>query len=200
MQAHCRRKSVGTGFVGAGLAFGLAFGLALGSPVTVAAQDPVPETPAADGPTRIAVVNIDFVAAQSPAGRELQQQIQELREQYSAELQRRQEEARTIEQRVAQADTLTDDERRSLEREYQDAVTAFQRYQQDVQERAQRMQSEGMAEIREQIEPVLEAVMREQGFDLVLNSSNAAIVFASDRIDITQTVLDRLRAEAPGGG
>lgn len=158
----------------------------------------VAQEPAADGPPRIAVVNIDFVAVQSPSGQALQREIQALRDQYAAGLEERQQEVRRIEQQVAAADSLSAEESRTLEREYQDALTAVRRYQQDVQDRAQRMQNQGLAEIREEIGPVLEAVMQEEGYDLVLNAQDNAIVLSSDRIDITRMVLERLEA-APTG-
>lgn len=158
----------------------------------------VAQEPTADGPARIAVVNVDFVAVQSPSGQALQGEIQALRDQYAAGLEERQQEVRRIEQRVGTADSLSAEERRTLEREYQDALTAVRRYQQDVQDRAQRMQNQGLAEIREEIGPILEAVMQEEGYDLVLNAQDNAIVLSSERIDITRVVLERLQA-APTG-
>jgi len=179
-----------------GLGAGLAALVAALGPLAPAAHA---QEPAAEGPPRIAVVNVDFVAVQSPSGQALQREIQALRDQYAAGLEERQQEVRRIEQRVAAADSLSADERRTLEREYQDALTAVRRYQQDVQDRAQRMQNEGLAEIREEIGPVLEAVMEEQGYDLVLNAQDNAIVLSSERIDITRAVLERLQAGPSGG-
>lgn len=178
-----------------GLVTGLIAGLAaLGPPASAG----VAQEPAADGPARIAVVNIDYIAVQSPSGQALQREIQALRDQYAAGLEERQAEVRRIEQRVAAADSLSAEESRVLEREYQDALTAVRRYQQDVQDRAQRMQNQGLSEIREEIGPVLEAIMQEEGYDLVLNAQNNAIVLSSQRLDITQTVLERLQT-APAG-
>lgn len=153
----------------------------------------------ASGPPKIAVVNVDFVAVQSPAGQALQREIQGLRDQVQSGLEERQAEVRRVEQAVAQADSLSGEEKRTLEREYQDALTDLRRFQQDAQDRAQRMQAEGLAQIREEIGPILEGIMQEQGYDLVLNAQNSAIVLSSDRIDITRMVLERLRA-APAGG
>lgn len=177
--------------LGVGVAAALAALASLAGPID--AQEPAP-----DGPPRIAVVNVDYVATQSPSGQALQRDIQALRDQYAAGLEERQQEVQRIEQRVATADSLSAEERRTLEREYQDALTNVRRYQQDVQDRAQRMQTGGLARIREEIGPVLEAIMQEEGYDLVLNAQDNAIVLSSDRIDITRLVLDRLVA-APGG-
>ncbi|MDX1577149.1 MAG: OmpH family outer membrane protein [Gemmatimonadota bacterium] len=152
-----------------------------------------------DEPLHIVIVQVDAVALQSPAGQRLQADLVAFQNQVSQEMQARQAAAVEIEQRIAQADSLTADQRRALEREYQDAVTDFQRFQQDKQEEANRMRAEGLAEIQRQIGPVLEALQRENGYDLVLNAQNDLIVLFSDRVDITPLVIERLRAETGAG-
>ena len=104
---------------------------------------------------------------------------------------------RAVELRVAEADSLTVDERRVLEREYQDALTAFQRYQQDKQEEATALQDDGRERIRAELAPVIEAIQAELGYDLILNATSPIIILFSERVDITQLVIDRL-ADAPG--
>ncbi len=59
------------------------------------------------------------------------------------------------------------------------------------------MQAAGMEQIRQEIGPVLETILDEQGIDLILSATAESVVLTSERIDITQTVLDRLRADAP---
>lgn len=154
---------------------------------------------AQEGPPRIAVVDIDFVAVQSPAGKELTAEITALSTQYNAELATRQAEVEEIQARIAAVDSADVEQQRSLQREYQDAVTSFQRYQQDIQAQAQAFQTEGLARVREEIGPALEALMLEEGIDLILNTGNPGVILASDRIDITQLVIERLEAAGAGG-
>ncbi|WP_419950271.1 OmpH family outer membrane protein [Candidatus Palauibacter sp.] len=151
----------------------------------------------ADAPLKVGVVNVDAVALQSPAGQALQQQLAAFQEEVVGELQVRQEAVRAIEQRIAEADSLSVEERRVLEREYQDALTDFQRYQQDKQEEATALQTEGQTRIREEIGPVLAAIQSDLGYDLVLNSTSPIILFFSERIDITQIAIERLQASDP---
>ena len=167
------------------LAISLAAGLGALAPAGVAAQ-------AEEAPLKVGVVNVDAVALQSPAGQALQQQLAAFQEEVGAELQVREEAVRLIEQRVAEADSLSVEERRVLEREYQDVLTDYQRYQQDKQEEVTALQTEGQARIREEIGPVIAAIQSELGYDLVLNSTSPTILFFSARIDITQLAIDRL--------
>ena len=64
---------------------------------------------------------------------------------------------------------------------------------------AQTFQTEGLTRVREEIGPALDAIMAEEGYDLILNRANQAVVMSSDRIDITQLVLERLEAGGAGG-
>lgn len=160
---------------------------------------PVAPVAAQDAPLRIAVLDIDFVAVQSPAGQQLTSEIQALRQQYAEELATRQAEVNDIQAQVAAVGEEDIEQQRVLQRRYQDALTAFQRYQQDVQAQAQRRQNEGLARVREEIGPVIEGIMREEGYDLILNTANPAVVMSSDRVDITQAVLERLQAGGGGG-
>lgn len=178
---------------GAGLAAALAF-TPLAGPL--AAQASTQDEP----PLRVAVVQLDAVALQSPAGQQLQARLVTFQEDVTAELQARQQAARAIEARVAQADSLTGEARRALEREYQDALTDFQRFQQDKQQEAQQMRAQGLARIQEEVAPVIEALQQEEGYDLVLNAQNSLVVIFSDRVDVTQRVIQRLQAEGASGG
>ena len=166
------------------------------APATLAGQA---ESQAADGPLRIGVIDLDAAAFGSPAGQELAQQLTDFQQELAAELQVRQEAVRAVELRVAEADSLTVDERRVLEREYQDALTAFQRYQQDKQEEATALQDDGRERIRGELAPVIEAIQAELGYDLILNATSPIIILFSERVDITQLVIDRLAASDPGG-
>lgn len=164
----------------------VALGAGFAAPASGQAED--------EAPLKIAVVNLDAVALGSPAGQALQQEVLRFQQQLAAELQTRQEAARAIEQRVAETDSLSIDEQRALERQYQDALTGLQRFQQDKQEEATALRSEGLARIQQEIGPVIEEIQVEFGYDIVLNSQNALIVIFSERIDITQVVVDRLQA------
>ena len=152
---------------------------------------------AQDAPLKIAVVDIDFIAAQSPAGKALAGEIAALQQQYQSELAARQTQVEAIQTRIAAVDSADVARQRELQREYQDALTSFQRYQQDVQAQAQSYRNSGLQRVRETIGPAIEAIMREEGFDLILNAGNPGVVMHSERVDITETVLARLEA---GGG
>jgi Skp family chaperone for outer membrane proteins len=174
------------------LVAGLTIAVAIAGPAAGALE-------AQETPFRIGVVDIEFIAARSPAGQTLATEIEALRVQYAQELAAREAEVGGIQARVAAADSTDLVTLRALQREYQDALTNFQRYQQDVQAQAQDFQTQGLQRVREEIGPAIEAIMEEEGYDLILNMANTAIIMSSERIDVTQKVLDRLAAAGSGG-
>lgn len=154
---------------------------------------------AQEAPLKIGILNLDLVALESPSGKTLQQATIAFQEEVTRELELRQDAAREIEFEVANAgDSLTVEAGRELERRLQDALTEIQRYQQDKQQEAAAIRAAGMNRIQQELAPIIETIQAEDGYDLVLNSQSALIVIFSERIDITQLVIDRLAAVGTG--
>jgi len=152
-----------------------------------------------DGPAKIAVVNLDYIVAQSPAGKALQAKLEQFQQEVRSEVQARTESARDIRQRIAEgANSLSEDKLAELQQEYEDATIAIRRYQDDKQREGQKMQTEGLREIEKELQPVFEKVRDEGGYDLILNNVPGVVVMAGERIDITQEVVDQLNAASSG--
>jgi outer membrane protein len=154
---------------------------------------------AQDGAAKIAVVNLDYVVANSPAGKALQAQLEAFRTSVQAEAEKRAETARDLRRRIAEGtNTLSEDKLAELQRQYEDAQIDIKRYQDDKQREGQKMQSDGLKKIEEELEPVFTKVRDEGGYDLILNNVPGVVVMTSERIEITQKVIDRLKAESGG--
>ncbi|MEE8522561.1 MAG: OmpH family outer membrane protein [Thermoanaerobaculia bacterium] len=157
------------------------------------------EAAAQDDQVKIAVVNLDFIVANSPAGKALQAQLEAFRTDVQAEAEKRAETARDIRRRIAEgANTLSEEKLGELSREYEDAQIGIKRYQDDKQREGQKLQSDGLKKIEDELEPVFTNIRDEGGYDLILNNVPGVVVMVGTRIDITQQVIDRLKAEAGG--
>ncbi len=157
------------------------------------------EAAAQDGPINIAVVNLDYVVATSPAGQALQAELEAFRKQVQAEADTRAEAARDLRRRISEgANTLSSEKLAELQRQYEDAQIEIRRFQDDQQRELQKKQNDGLKKIEEELEPVFTKVRDEGGYDLILNNVPGVVVMIGDRIDITQEVVDKLKAEAGG--
>jgi len=146
---------------------------------------------------KIAVVNLDYVVTQSPAGKELQATLEKFQKDAQAEIGAKMEAANSIRQTVAAAgNTLSDEKLGELQKEFEDAQIDIRRLQDDKQREGQKLQNDGLRVIETQLEPIFEAIRDEGGYDLILNNVPGVVVMAGDRVDITSEVVQRLQAQS----
>jgi Skp family chaperone for outer membrane proteins len=153
-------------------------------------------TPAfAQDPVRIGAVSMAYVARSSKAGQSALAEIERFVKQKeseaaakSAELAKHQA---ALQQRGAglSARALGD-----LQRAFDKARVEFERFQQDAQAEIERMQSMFDAEFRVKLAPVIDSVSKEKGLHFVFGLEQAAIVWWSPAVDISEEVVRRLDA------
>ena len=105
-----------------------------------------------------------------------------------------QKELKTLEDR-AQKDgaIMSESERGRLERDIMNKRRDLKRDTQEFQEDVNYRRNEEMATIQQQIADAIIALSKEQGFDMVLGTG---VVFASEKVDITDQVIARLKKGA----
>ncbi len=168
----------------------LALALALGGAAGAAAQEKA---------INIAVVNLDYIVAQSPAGKALQAELEQFRQRIGAEAEVKAATARDLRTRMAEgANTLSEEKLAEIKRLYEDAQIEIKRYQDDKQREGQKMQADGLKGIEEELEPVFVKIRDEGGYDLILNNVPGVVVMVGERIDITAQVIEMLSPSAGG--
>ncbi len=144
---------------------------------------------------KIAVVDLEVVVGRSTPGQELQTTL----EAFQQDLQREGEEltarARELQQRIAEGvNALSEDRLAELQKEFEDAQIALRRFRDDKQREGEKIQSDALAEIEEKLEPVFEQVRQEMGLDLIINRVPGVVLMASERVDITELMIERFNA------
>lgn len=143
----------------------------------------------------IAVVDLDFVVAQSPAGKALGQKLEAFQKQAQSEAEAKQKAAVDLRKRMAEGvNSLSEEKLAELQKQYEDIMIDIRRFRDDKQREGQKMQDEGLKEIEKQLEPVFEKVRDENGYDLILNRVPGVVVMAGERVDITKKVIEALNA------
>ena len=152
---------------------------------------------AQETPTKIAVVDVEMVVAESVQGKALQRRLETFQSDIQAQLNSMQEEARAIQQRIADgSNTLSPERLSQLEKEFEDAGIAIRRFRDDKQREGQKLQDEGLREIEQVLQPVFEQVLDDMGLDLILNRVPGVVLLNSDRLDITTLMIERVGATA----
>ena len=161
----------------------------------------IPAALAQDATIKIVVVDLERVVGGSAAGQELQARLEKFQEEVKAEGVQKAEAARAIRQRMVEGvNSLTEDKLTELQKQYEDATIDIRRFQDDKQREGQKMQAEGLREIERKLQPVFEQIRDEGGFDLILNNVAGVVVMASERVDITKQVIDKLNAASSASG
>ncbi len=157
---------------------------------------------AQDGGVKIAVVDLETVVMLSQSGKDLQAKLQKFQGEVQTEGETMAGNARELRQRIADgANSLSEDKLADLQKSYEDATIAIRRFQDDKQREGEKMYNEGLQEIERRLQPVFEAVRDEGNYDLILNNAAGVVVMASEKVDITQLVVERLNvSETPGSG
>jgi outer membrane protein len=94
---------------------------------------------------------------------------------------------------------LKDEERKSIERDYQRRLRDFQRTYKDSQAELQQRDNELTSEILRQLQEVIAEYGAKQGYTLVLEASNTgAVLYNSRSVDITDQVIQEYNSKRKG--
>ena len=150
---------------------------------------------AAQEPTRIGAISLAYVARSSKAGKSALAEIEKFAKQKESEASVKAtelEQQRLALQKVSaglSARALAD-----LQKAFDKSRVAFERFQQDAQAEIERMQASFDAEFRVKLAPIIDAVSKEKGLQFVFGLEQAAIVWWSPAVDISEEVVKRLDA------
>jgi Skp family chaperone for outer membrane proteins len=163
-----------------------------GQEAAIAAPPPPGGTPTA----RILMIDMRRIMAVSMVGKDIQRQVEALKQQASKDLNSEAAALKSEETQIQQqAAILAPDVKARRIRDFQSKATAFQ---QKVQRRGGLIQG-GVLKAQQQIEqalgPILQGIMKERGATILLDRSS--ILLAPNAIDVTQLVTQRLDMRMP---
>lgn len=142
--------------------------------------------PAAGGPTKVAIVNLDRILREAPVAQAAQKRIE-------SEFARREQELKDLASRAQRmqealqkdAVTLSETDRRNRERELGEASRDFQRKQTEFREDFERRRKEEFGGILQKADAAVRKIAQADNIDIVFQQA----VYASPRVDITERVI-----------
>ncbi len=151
--------------------------------------------------TKIAVIDIDRIAAESTPGKALFDRLKQENDRISAERAKKQQELRDMEARLT-SEVLSADAREQLSRDVERKRTDAQRWLEDMQREFQEKQQIGEAQFQETLAPVVEKVAKENGIGLIFRATPGLTFVLDANLDITPLVVKALNEmqPQPGGG
>jgi len=148
--------------------------------------------------TKIGAINLSYVARTSKAGKEGLARIEEAGRKKSLEVEAKAAELQKQQTELQKSSIgLSTRALADLQRAFEKSRIDFDRLQQDAQKEIEAMQTQFEIEFRAKLAPVIDKVSKEKGLQFVFGLEQAAIIWWSPSVDISDEVvkgLDALKA------
>ena len=166
--------------------------------MTVAAASLAIPVFAQTAPARFAVIDVQRVLNTSNAGKAAQERLKKLNDDKAARAQKMQEELNALNSDLnSKKSILSEDKLADVQKQIADKQVALQRYGQDAERDLGEARDKELQDLEAKIKPVIDALGKEMGLAAIFNKFESGLVYASDAIDITDTVIKRFNEANP---
>jgi outer membrane protein len=146
-------------------------------------------------PQRFAVIDVQRVLQTSTPGKAAYERLKKMQDERVARAQKMDEDAKTLENDInTKKLSLSEDKLTEMQKQLSDKRIAMQRYAQDADREVGEARDKELAALELKIKPVIDALGKEMGLAAIFNKFESGLVYASDAIDITETVIKRFDA------
>lgn len=145
----------------------------------------------ADG-AKVGFVNTGRVLENAPQAQAARKKLEKEFAPRDSEIASMQRKLKALDEKLTRnGDVMSDDERRKLERDRLTQQRELKRTRDAFTEDLNLRRNEEFAKLQRIVAKAIVDIAKENGYDLVLE---AGVVFASDKVDLTDKVLERLRS------
>jgi outer membrane protein len=143
-------------------------------------------------PARVAVIDVQKVLTTSNAGKTAYERLKKLQDDRMTRAQKMQEEMNSLTNDInTKKLTLSEEKLTDLQKQLADKQVALQRFGQDADKEITEARDKALQELEGKIKPVIDSLGKEMGLAAIFNKFESGLVYASDAIDITDTVIKR---------
>jgi outer membrane protein len=158
----------------------------------------VPAFAQTSAPQRFAVLDVQRVLNTSTAGKTAQDRLKKLNEDKMARAQKMQEEMTALNNEITTKKlSLSEDKLADMQKSLAEKQVALQRFGQDADRELGEARDKELQELEGKIKPVIDGIGKEMGLAAIFNKFESGLVYASDAIDITDTVIKRFNEAVP---
>jgi outer membrane protein len=148
-------------------------------------------------PSRVAVIDVQKVLSSSSAGKAAFERLKKMQEERIEKARTMDEDLRKLEGEVTTKRlSLSEEKIADMQKQIGEKRIAMQRYAQDADREVQEARDRSLLDLNNKIMPVVDAIGKEMGFALIFNKFESGLIYASDAVDITDTVLKRFDSGA----
>ena len=149
-------------------------------------------------PARVAVIDVQKVLSQSTAGKAAYEKLKKVQDDKMERGKSLAEEMQKLEADIATKRlSLSEDKLAEMQKQLADKRISIQRFSQDAEREIDEARARELQVLEAKIKPVIDAIGKEMGIAVIFNKFESGLVYASDAIDLTDTVIQRFNAAAP---
>lgn len=143
-------------------------------------------------PARMAVIDVQRVLNTSVAGKAAQDRLKKMQDDKMTRASKMQEEMKSLDTEInTKKLSLSEDKLADLQKQLADKQVALQRYGQDADKELGEARDKELVTLENKIKPVIDQIGKEMGLAVIFNKFESGLVYASDAIDITDSVIKR---------
>lgn len=147
---------------------------------------------------KVAVINVQKVLADSAAGKASYERLKKMQEDRVARAKSMEDEIRKLESDLATKRlSLSEDKLQEMSKQLADRKINMQRFAQDADREIGEARDKELMALEQKIKPVIDVLGKEMGLAAIFNKFESGLVYASDAIDITETVVKRFNEANP---
>jgi outer membrane protein len=149
-------------------------------------------------PARVAVIDVNKVLTQSTAGKAAYEKLKKMQDD-------RMERAKGMDEELKKLNTdietkrlsLSEDKLAEMQKSMADKRISMQRFAQDAEREINEARDRELVALEGRIKPVIDALGKEMGLAAIFNKFESGLVYASEAIDVTDTVIKRFNDAQP---
>ena len=154
---------------------------------------------AQNAPQRLAVIDVQKVLTQSTAGKAAYEKLKKVQDEKVERAKALDDEMKKLDSEIAaKRISLSEDKLSDMQKQLAEKRIAMQRYAQDADREIGEARDRELQALEAKIKPVIDALGKEMGIAVIFNKFESGLVYASEAIDLTDTVIQRFNAAAPG--
>ena len=152
-------------------------------------------------PARVAVIDVQKVLTTSTAGKAAYDRLKKLQDDRVTKMQKMDEEVKTLGSELQTKKlSLSEEKQAEMAKTITDKQTALQRYAQDADKEVSEARDKALQELDGKIKPIIDSIGKEMGLAAIFNKFESGLIYASEAIDITETVIKRFNEANPVAG
>lgn len=150
-------------------------------------------------PARLAVIDVQRVLASSSAGKAASDRLKKMQEDRVTRAKQMDDEMQKLDADInSKKLSLSEEKLTEMAKQLSDRKIAAQRFAQDAEREMGEARDRALLELENRIKPVIDSIGKEMGLAAIFNKFESGLVYASEAIDITDTVIKRFNENAGG--